>query len=155
MPEVYIGRCDKALTNELIETLNEVFFSEEPEETRNDFLGLLPKLYKDKYEPAYNNVIVAEDGKIKGAVGLFPMTAYVDGEEIGTIDAYMDANFYGSWYRMFVDEVWYTNNDGFVWGDDFEDGTDDIFSFCSVTAVVFDADGDDSLVLHGKCYSGH
>lgn len=82
MPEVYIGRCDKALTNELIETLNEVFFSEEPEETRNDFLGLLPKLYKDKYEPAYNNVIVAEDGKIKGAVGLFPMTAYVDGEEI-------------------------------------------------------------------------
>ena len=82
MPEIYIGRCDKALTDELIDTLNEVFFSEEPEETRPDFRALLPKLYKDKYEPAYNNVIVTEDGKIKGAVGLFPMTATVDGEEI-------------------------------------------------------------------------
>ncbi len=66
--------------------------------------------------------------EVKYVVSGGTTTIYVDGEEIGTIDAYMDANFYGSWYRMFVDEVWYTNNDGFVWGADFEDGNDGIFS---------------------------
>lgn len=79
MANIYKGRCDKALTKDLLEMLNEVFFSEDPEENRPDFLSLLPKLYKEKYNPAYNNIVIMEDDKIKGAVGLFPMDVNADG----------------------------------------------------------------------------
>ncbi len=82
MAEIYKGRCDKAQTQELFDMLNTVFFADEPEETRPDFLSLLPKLYKEQYNPAYNNIIIAEDGKIKGAVGLFPMTVNADGIQL-------------------------------------------------------------------------
>lgn len=82
MAEIYVGRCDKAQTQELFDMLNDVFFGDESEENRPDFLSLLPKLYKEKYNPAYNNVIVAEGGKIKGAVGLFPMTVNADGIQL-------------------------------------------------------------------------
>lgn len=69
MEKTYMGRGKAEETAELLNMLDDVFFSEE--DTR--FLSLLPKLYKDKYNPAYNNVIVKEGDSIKAAVGCFPV----------------------------------------------------------------------------------
>ncbi len=71
--KLYKGRGRKEDTKQLIEVLDDVFFRDD--EDNRDFLTLLPKLYKDKYEPAYNNLVVMEDEKIKAAIGLYPLTA--------------------------------------------------------------------------------
>ena len=71
--EIYKGRCAKEDEKELLEMLDDVFFSEDDEATKRTFLELLPKLYKDKYNPGYNNVIIKEDGEIKAAVGCYPL----------------------------------------------------------------------------------
>ena len=68
--EIYRGRCKKEYTDHLIDTLDDIFFFEDDEETKRDFRGILPKLYKEQYNPAYNNLVVMEDDKVKGAVGL-------------------------------------------------------------------------------------
>ena len=62
----------------LIETLDEVFFSEE--DTR--FLTLLPKLYKEQYNPAEHNLILREDGVIKAAVGCYPINVTAAGRKL-------------------------------------------------------------------------
>ena len=51
--EIYKGRCPKNEEKKLIETLDEVFFSEEDK----DFMSLLPKLYEDKYFENARNLI--------------------------------------------------------------------------------------------------
>lgn len=78
--ELYKGRGRKEDTKQLIEVLDNVFFLDDEE--NRDFLTLLPKLYKDKYEPAYNNLVVMEDDKIKAAIGLYPLTAIAAGRKI-------------------------------------------------------------------------
>lgn len=78
--ELYKGRGKKEDTKQLLEVLDDVFFRDD--EYNRDFLTLLPKLYKDKYEPAYNNLVVMEDGKIKAAIGLYPLTAVAAGRKI-------------------------------------------------------------------------
>ncbi|MBR0113032.1 MAG: GNAT family N-acetyltransferase [Clostridia bacterium] len=77
MKEIYKGRGCAADNGRLIEVLDDVFFRDEDPEVH--FLSLLPKLYKDKYEPAYNNFMIKEDGDIKASVGLFPMTMNAGG----------------------------------------------------------------------------
>jgi len=72
------GIGTKADEKILIETLDEVFFSEE--DTR--FLTLLPKLYKEQYNPAENNIILKEDGVIKAAVGCFPINVTAAGRKL-------------------------------------------------------------------------
>lgn len=81
---IYEGRCKKEDTKQLLEVLDEVFFSEDNKTAEHPihFLELLPKLYKDKYDPAYNNFIIAEDGVIKSAVGLYPFRMKVCGAEL-------------------------------------------------------------------------
>ncbi len=76
--ELYKGLGNKSDEKHLIETLDEVFFSEE--ETR--FMTLLPKLYKDKFNPAEHNVIIKEDGVIKAAVGCYPIDVTAAGRKL-------------------------------------------------------------------------
>ncbi len=76
MSNIYKGRGSDEDNKQLVEVLDNVFFRDEPDVR---FMTLLPKLYKDKYRPAYNNFMIKEDGAIKASVGLFPMTLNVDG----------------------------------------------------------------------------
>lgn len=76
--ELYKGLGNKSDEKELIEALDEIFFSEED----NDFLSLLPKLYKDRYNPGEHNVLIKEDGVIKAAVGCYPMDVTAGGRKL-------------------------------------------------------------------------
>ena len=44
--EIYKGRGKKEYTKQLIEVLDDVFFFDDEETPRRDFMSLLPKLYK-------------------------------------------------------------------------------------------------------------
>lgn len=78
--KLYKGRAKKEDTKQLMEMLDDVFFRDDEE--NRDFLSLLPKLYKEKYNPSYNNYIISEDGEIKAAVGLYPAQAFAAGREL-------------------------------------------------------------------------
>lgn len=80
--EIYKGRGSKADEKELLEMLDDVFFSEDDEETKRNFLELLPSLYKEQYAPGYNNVIIKEDGVIKAAVGCYPREVTAAGRKL-------------------------------------------------------------------------
>lgn len=80
MNNIYKGRCPEKYTKELIEMLDTVFFTDDPNNQK--FITLLPKLYKDKYSPAYNNVVVMEGEEIKGAVGCYPLNAVAAGRKL-------------------------------------------------------------------------
>lgn len=80
MANIYKGRCPEKYSKQLIDVLNDVFFSEDP--NKQDFLSLLPKLYKDKFRPAYNNVVIMEGEEIKAAVGCFPSTVSAAGRKL-------------------------------------------------------------------------
>lgn len=80
MEKIYKGRCPEKHTKQLLGVLDNVFFLDDP--NQQDFLSLLPKLYKDKYNPAYNNVVIMEDDAIKAAVGCFPSTVCAAGRRL-------------------------------------------------------------------------
>ena len=80
--EIYKGRGKKEYTKQLIEVLDDVFFFDDEETPRRDFMSLLPKLYKDEYEPAYNNLVVMEGEDIKAAIGLYPLKFVAAGREL-------------------------------------------------------------------------
>lgn len=82
MAEIYRGRGKKEDEEKLIAMLDNVFFLDDEDETRRDFLSLLPKLYKSEYEPAFNNMTVMEDGEFKGAVGLYNSVACAGGKKL-------------------------------------------------------------------------
>lgn len=77
--EITKGFGCKADEKKLIEALDDIFFSEEPD---NNFMDLLPKLYKDKYNCGERNIILKEDGVIKAAVGCFPLDAVAAGRKL-------------------------------------------------------------------------
>ncbi len=77
--EIYKGFGCKSDEKQLIETLDDIFFSEEP---HNNFMDLLPKLYKDKYNCGERNLLIKEDGVIKAAVGCFPVDAVAAGRKL-------------------------------------------------------------------------
>lgn len=78
---LYYGRGKDEDNKKLISFLDEVFFTDDPDE--RDFLNLLPKCYKDKYRPAYNNFVVqGEDGEFRSAIGSFYNDMTVGGEAI-------------------------------------------------------------------------
>ena len=63
---------------ELINMLDLTFFSDEDV----DFMRLLPKLYKEQYKPAENNIILDVDGDMRAAVGLYYNTMTVGDEKL-------------------------------------------------------------------------
>lgn len=65
-----------------LEFLNRVFFSDDPEENRADFLSFLPKLYKKEYNHCEKNLIVADSEKWLAAVGLYIENMDICGEKI-------------------------------------------------------------------------
>jgi len=71
--------------DELLDFANYVFGT--------DFLKLVPKLYKPEYKSEVHHYLVKEDGRIKGAVGSFPMKLMINGEQldvrgIGTVSVH-------------------------------------------------------------------
>ena len=63
----------------LLELLDLTFgFNEEG----NKFINLLPKLYKEQYHPAENNIILDVDGDMRAAVGLYYNTLTVGDEKL-------------------------------------------------------------------------
>lgn len=82
MGSLYKGVCKREDSEKLLNMLDDVFFRDDEPERKRSFLKLLPKLYKEKYDPASRNFIVSENGEIKAAVGLYPMTAAVAGKTL-------------------------------------------------------------------------
>ncbi len=80
MENIYRGRCPEKYTDELIKMLDTVFFTDDP--NNQQFMTLLPKLYKKEACPAYNNVVVMEGEAIKGAVGAYPLNAFAAGRKL-------------------------------------------------------------------------
>lgn len=83
MAELYYGRGKDGDNKKLIEFLDEVFFWEEDDD--REFLELLPKIYKDKYRPAYNNFVVQDENReFRSAIGNFYNDMIVGGEALKT-----------------------------------------------------------------------
>ena len=55
-------------------------------------------------------------------------TIKVDGEVVGVLEGAMPGNFYGSFYNSYVRFVGYSDGNSYAMVEDFEDGTDDVFS---------------------------
>ena len=115
MSNFYKGRCPENLTRHLIEVLDDVFFSRDPN-TR--FLPLLPKLYKNQYNPAANNLIIAEDNVIKAAIGCFPSTVNVAGKQlrnlgIGNVAVARDSRSKGYMIELMNDSIEIMKNEDY------------------------------------------
>lgn len=83
MENLYIGRGKDADNATLLAFLDEVFFADDENDT--NFLALLPKIYKDRYRPAYNNFVVQQpDGVFRAAVGNFDNEMTVGGVDLKT-----------------------------------------------------------------------
>ena len=79
MSELYFGRGNASQRDDYLDFINLVFGFNGNE---RDFMKLLPCLYKEEYDPCYNNFIATEDGKFRAAVGVYPRTFSVMGEEL-------------------------------------------------------------------------
>ena len=79
MGELYFGRGNASQRDDYLDFINLVFGFDGDEE---DFLKLLPNLYKEEYDPCYNNFIATEDGKFRAAIGVYPRTFSVMGETL-------------------------------------------------------------------------
>ncbi len=120
--EKYIGRGKPEETKELLDMLDNVFFLEEnknkEEDKKTAFLTLLPKLYKDKYSPAYNNIIVKEGDSIKAAVGCFPFNVVAAGRKmrvlgIGNVAVARDSRSKGYMIELMNKAIEIMKNDDF------------------------------------------
>ncbi len=77
MGTLYKGRGSADMRDDYLDFINYVFGYNG---TKEDFIRLLPKLYKEEYHPCENNYVVTDDGKLKSAVGIFPRRIEVMGE---------------------------------------------------------------------------
>ncbi|MCR4616445.1 MAG: GNAT family N-acetyltransferase [Clostridiales bacterium] len=78
---MYKGPVPAEEYSQLIAELDDIFFADD-EEPRRDFMTLLPKLYKKKYDPCGHNYALIDEGRIRASVGLFPVKFSVCGEEL-------------------------------------------------------------------------
>lgn len=78
---IHMRHGEDSQNKELMNLLN-LTFGFDKEEDR--FETLLPKLYKDKYHPAKNNIILDVHGDMRAAVGLFYSSLEVCGEKLKT-----------------------------------------------------------------------
>lgn len=79
---IYKGTAKPEEREQLLAMLDDVFFIDDEPETKRNFLELLPKLYKEEYDPCSNNFTVSEDGCIKAAVGLYYDNAVAAGRKL-------------------------------------------------------------------------
>ena len=79
MSEIYKGRGNASMRDDFLDFINLVFGFNGSDE---DFLKLLPKLYKEQYQPCENNYVVTEDGKLKSAIGVFKREMIVGSERL-------------------------------------------------------------------------
>ncbi len=81
--KIYKGIAANQVEHEpLIDFLNYVFGMNG---TKKNFMTLLPKLYREQYHPENYNFIVTEDGKLRAAVGAYPISLSVMGETLSGI----------------------------------------------------------------------
>ncbi len=66
----------------LLDMLDLTFGFKDNKENDTNFLNLLPKLYKEQYRPAENNIILDVDGDMRAAVGLYYNTLTVGDEKL-------------------------------------------------------------------------
>ena len=69
MKDLYMGRGNYDQFDDYMDFINYVFGFNGNEK---DMKKLLPKLYRKELSPASDNFIVAEEGKLKAAVGVYP-----------------------------------------------------------------------------------
>ena len=75
----YCGRGNHIPYDDYMKLINESFGFFSPE---TEFLGLLPKLYREEYRPQDQNYVVTEDGKLVAAVGAYDHEILVCGRRI-------------------------------------------------------------------------
>ena len=76
---VYCGRGNAVPYEELMSVLNTSFGFFTPE---TEFLGLLPKLYREQYRPQDQNWVVTEDGVLTAAIGAYDHEIVVCGRRL-------------------------------------------------------------------------
>lgn len=99
---LHMSHGNDSQNDELIALLDKIF--KFPNERVDTFKTLLPKLYKDKYHPAQNNIILDVDGDMRAAVGVYYNTMTVGDEclktaGIGNVGTHPD--FEGNGYMRF------------------------------------------------------
>ncbi len=77
--KIYKGRGNGIDREDYLDFINYVFGFNGNDE---DFLKLLPKLYKPEYQPCENSYVVTEDSKLKAAIGVFVREQSVCGETL-------------------------------------------------------------------------
>lgn len=81
--EIYKGiGTDHCEHEDLIDFLNYVFGMNG---TKSGFYRLLPKLYRPQYRPEDFNFIATENGKLRAAVGAYPIHMQVMGESLSAV----------------------------------------------------------------------
>lgn len=76
---IYCGRGNAVPYDELMRVLNTSFGFFTPE---TEFLGLLPKLYREQYRPQDQNWVVTEDGILAAAIGAYDHEIVVCGRRL-------------------------------------------------------------------------
>ena len=76
---IYCGRGNAVPYDELMRVLNTSFGFFTPE---TEFLGLLPKLYREEYRPQDQNWVVTEDGVLAAAIGAYDHEIMVCGRRL-------------------------------------------------------------------------
>ena len=76
---IYCGRGNAVPYDELMSVLNTAFGFFTPE---TEFLGLLPKLYREQYRPQDQNWVVTEDGVLTAAIGAYDHEIIVCGRRL-------------------------------------------------------------------------
>ena len=76
---IYCGRGNAVPYEELMSVLNTSFGFFTPE---TEFLGLLPKLYREQYRPQDQNWVVTEDGVLTAAIGAYDHEIMVCGRRL-------------------------------------------------------------------------
>lgn len=76
---IYCGRGNAVPYDELMSVLNTSFGFFTPE---TEFLGLLPKLYREQYRPQDQNWVVTEDGVLTAAIGAYDHEIIVCGRRL-------------------------------------------------------------------------
>ena len=77
--EIYCGRGNHIPYAEYMALINLSFGFNTPE---TEFLGLLPKLYREEYRPQDQNYVVVEDGVLTTAVGAYDHELMVCGHRL-------------------------------------------------------------------------